>query len=364
MSVIIFLVILGIMVTVHEFGHFLAARLSGVRVEIFSIGFGKALFKRQFDSCEFRLCIIPLGGYVKLHGDEPSEAKGDPDEFLSQSKRKRAFIVGLGPVFNYLLAWLLFCLVFMVGLQLPSTKIGSLLEDQPAAAVGLLEGDVVTTVNNESAVTWSDVVSLIHKNKSQELNISIDRDGEELEFSISPETRERKDVFGRKRSVSFVGIGPSADVVDVQHGFIGSLVEGTKTLFMLTGLTVKGLWFMVTGVLPFKESVTGPLGIYFITKQAAEIGIGALLHLMAVISMSLGIFNLLPLPVLDGGHLFFIVVEAIRRKPLADKTQDKVNQVGFVLMMALMVFVIANDVRKFFFTKTVQQTEQVSDEEK
>lgn len=347
MSVIIFFVILGIMVTVHEFGHFIAARMSGVRVEIFSIGFGKPIYKKVLSSCEFRICLIPLGGYVKLFGDEPSDTTGAADEFLSKSKRARAFIIALGPIFNYILAWLLFCAVFFIGMEVPSSRLGSVLEGQPAAEVGLQEGDLITVINNEKIDTWQDIVAAIHDSKGQTIRLTAQRSDGSHEFIISPEKLEREDAFGKKIVVSFIGVAPSDELVDVKYSFFESIFEGTKALFTLTFMTVKGLWFMITGILPFKESVTGPLGIYFITKQAASIGIGALMHLMAVISMSLGIFNLLPLPVLDGGHLFFIAIEAIRRKPLSDKVQDRITQVGFVLIMALMVFVMANDLQKF-----------------
>lgn len=349
MSLIIFLVILGIMVTVHEFGHFLAARLSGVRVEIFSIGFGRPVYKKVFDGCEFRICLIPLGGYVKLFGDEPSEFKGQKDAFLGQPKSKRAFIIGLGPVFNYLLAWVVFCLVFIVGIELPSTKIGVLLDDQAAARAGILEGDKVLAVNGEDVDTWSELVAAIQANESSVLNMKVQRDGAAYDFQLTPDTKQRKDIFGRERKVSFAGIGPSDEMKRLQYPVFKSISEGTKSLFVFTGLTLKGLWLMITGAMPVKESVTGPLGIYFVTKEAAKIGLGAVLHLMAVISMSLGIFNLLPLPVLDGGHLFFIVIEALRRRPLSDKIQERVNQFGFAFMMLLMVLVVANDIQRYFF---------------
>lgn len=348
MSLIIFLVILGIMVTVHELGHFLAARASGVRVDIFSIGFGKAIFKKKIDNCEFRIGLIPLGGFVKLAGDEPEERTGAADEFFSASKRARALIVAMGPICNYLLAWLLFIVVFTIGFEAFAPKIGELKDGFPAAESGLMVGDKVTAINGETVEVWNDVFTQIRANKGEDIVMDVERDGKAQLITIKPKQQTAKDVFGRERKISFVGIVPADERVHLKYGFFQAIPKGTQALFDLSAKTLTGLWLMVSGALPFKDTMTGPIGIYQITKQAAQIGLGAVLHLMAVISMSLAIFNLLPLPVLDGGHLFFIGLEAIRRKPLSEKVQDKITQVGFVLIMALMAFVILNDIQRFW----------------
>lgn len=350
-SIIIFFVILGIMVTIHELGHFLAARASGVRVDIFSIGFGKALYKRTIDQCEFRIGLIPLGGFVKLAGDEPDERTGADDEFFSQPKRKRAFIVALGPIFNYLLAWFLFIVVFSIGFEAFAPRIGELKEGYPAAESGLLAGDFVSSVNGEAVEVWMDVYTQIRASKGDDIVMNIKRDGVAQAITIKPKQQVAKDVFGREKKISIVGIVPSEDRIHLKYPFFQAIAKGTEALFDLSAKTLTGLWLMISGALPFKDTMTGPIGIYQITKQAAQVGLGAVLHLMAVISMSLAIFNLLPLPVLDGGHLFFLLLEAIRGKQLSDKVQDKITQIGFVLIMGLMVFVIFNDIQKIWFKK-------------
>lgn len=365
MSFIIFFVILGIMVTVHELGHFLAARMSGVRVDIFSIGFGKAIYKRNIDNCEFRIGLIPLGGFVKLAGDEPEERTGAADEFFSQPKRKRAFIVALGPLFNYILAWFLFIVVFTIGFEAFAPKIGELKEGFPAAEAGLLAGDTVSKVDGKDVKIWNDVFTYIRASEGSKIVMDIERDGQSKTITITPKEELAKDIFGRQKKISFVGIVPSDERVYLKYPFWQAIPKGTQALFDMSAKTLTGLWLMISGALPFKETMTGPVGIYYITKQAAQIGLGAVLHLMAVISMSLAIFNLLPLPVLDGGHLFFLALEALRRKPLSDKTQDRITQVGFVLIMALMFFVIFNDVQKFWLKKkpvAVEQLEQIGEE--
>jgi len=362
MSFLLFMLVLGIMIAVHEAGHFCAARLCGVQVEVFSIGFGRPLFTKKFKTFEFRIGSIPFGGYVKLFGDDPKESTGHKDEFLKQPKRKRAFIVAAGPLFNYLLAWLLFCGVFAVGFSVPSPKIGTVLEGYPAEAVGLQQGDLIRQVNGHEITAWNDVVERIQGADGARLDILVDRNGAERTFVIDPQNRERTDVFGKKKPVSFIGVAPSEELMMLQYSIPEAFAKGTEALFRFTILTLQGLWYMIIGVLPFKESVTGPLGIYFITKQAMEIGLGAIMHLMAVISMSLGIFNLLPLPVLDGGHLFFIGVETLRGRPLSDRVQDRITQVGFALIMVLMAFVLINDVQRYWpHSQPVQQSDDFGD---
>jgi regulator of sigma E protease len=347
MSVVIFFAVLGLMVVVHELGHFLAARACGIKVDVFSIGFGPTLYARKGRDCEFRLSAIPLGGYVSLHGDDPSKATGAADEFLRQPKRKRIAVIAAGPVFNFILAWVLFCGVYVVGYEASAPVIGGVMPDKPAAVAGLQKGDRISAVNAHAVETWQDVVTQVRSARTETLAVDVLRNGANVHFVVQPTKIDSHDILGKKVRVFFLGMEPSDETVRVKRTLGAAFIDGSRRFWVSSVLTVQGLWYTVTGALPFKESLTGPLGIYFITKKAIAVGLGAVLDLMAIISLSLAIFNLLPLPVLDGGHIFLLGVEALRRKPISDRFQEQLTNVGIGFIVLLTVFVLWNDVRKF-----------------
>jgi len=340
------------MVVIHELGHFLAARACGIKVDVFSIGFGPTLFSHKGKSCEFRISAIPLGGYVSLHGDDPSKTTGADDEFLRQPKRKRMAVIAAGPIFNFILAWFLFCGVYVAGYEASTARIGGLIADKPAALAGIAKGDKIISINGTHIETWQDLVTEVRSARTDTLAIDLERAGARMHFDVLPAKIDSKDVFGKKVRVFFLGVEPSDEMIKIKRPLGGALVDGTKRFWTTTVLTVQGLWYTVTGALPVKDSLTGPLGIYLITKKAIAIGLGAVLDLMAVISLSLAIFNFLPLPVLDGGHIFLLMIEAVRGKPISDRIQEKLMNVGIGLIVLLTVFVLWNDVRKMIAAKT------------
>ncbi len=348
LSLIYFLIVLGILVLVHEFGHFITAKKLGVRVERFAIGFGPKLWSIKKGETEYLICAIPLGGYVKMAGDEPGEnIKGHEWEFLSRSVFDRFKILLAGPLLNYILAFLIFSIIFMFGSPTLTNEVGSLFKDYPAEKQGILVGDKILSIDGKNVKYWEDLTEIIHTHTAGPMKLSIERAGKISEKEITPIVREMKDIFGKSTRIALIGIAPSQKIEKVRYGFISSFYMGFKKLIQLTYITYKALWSVLTGSLSVKESMTGPIGIFVITGEAAKMGLIYLFHLMAILSASLAIFNLLPFPVLDGGHIFFLALEKIMGKPLPMKTQEIVTNIGISLLILLTIFIFYNDIIKF-----------------
>ncbi len=348
LSLVYFILVLSVLVLVHEFGHFIAAKRVGVRVEKFSLGFGGKLFSIKKGDTEYMISAIPLGGYVKMAGDEPGVAlKNEKGEFLSQSVGNRFQIIFAGPLFNYILAIVIFSVIFMFGSPTLTTEVGDLLKDYPAMSQGMLKGDKVIAVDGKNVKYWEDMTLLIHKHSKDPIKLSIERNGKMMDVDITPIVRETKDIFGKKMSIALIGIAPSQKILSVKYGFFQAFGMGFRKVVDLTILTCKALWAIFTGQMSVKESMTGPIGIFVITGQAAKMGLIYLFHLMAILSASLAIFNLLPLPVLDGGHIIFLGIEKLRGKPLSFKTQERIANVGVAMLILLTVVIFYNDIIKF-----------------
>lgn len=348
LSLISFLAVLSVLVLIHEFGHFIAAKRLGVRVEKFSFGFGPKIFSIRRGDTEYLISAIPLGGYVKMAGDEPGEElKGEKWEFLSRKISERFRIIFAGPLLNYILAFLVFSVIFMFGSPTLTTEVGSLLKDYPAEKSGIVAGDKILRVDEKQVKYWEDVTAIIHKHTEGTIRLTLARKDKVFDVEVQPVIKEVKDIFGSNTKIALLGIAPSQNIENVRYGFFQSFGMGFKKLMDLTGLTYKALWFMITGKMSLKESVTGPIGIFIITGKAAEMGFIYLAHLIGLLSASLAIFNLLPLPVLDGGHILFLLIEKLRGKPLSNKTQEVISNVGVSLLILLTVFIFYNDIMKF-----------------
>jgi len=348
MSLVYFLIVLSVLVLVHEFGHFIVAKRIGIRVEKFSFGFGPKLWSIRKGDTEYLISAIPLGGYVKMAGDEPGESlTGKSFEFLSRSIWERFQVIVAGPILNYVLAFLIFSVIFMFGSPTLTTEVGSLLKGYPAEKSGLVIGDKVLKVDGKDVKYWEDMTEMIRKHLDGPIKLTIDKGGKLSEIEIQPIIREVKDIFGKQTRIALLGIAPSQKIDKVRYGFFDSFSMGFKKVIDLTVITYKALWSVVTGRLSIKESMTGPIGIFIITGKAAQMGLIYLFHLMAMLSASLAIFNLLPLPVLDGGHILFLFVEKLRGKPLSVKVQENIANAGVGLLILLTVFIFYSDIIKF-----------------
>lgn len=345
---LIFIVEVGILISIHEFGHFIMAKRMGVRVDQFSLGFGPKIFGWKKANTEYSICIIPLGGYVKLSGDNPEEFKGQPDEYLAKSVRQRAGIVICGPLLNYLFAFICFWLVFFLGFPNLSCRVGDLVENFGAQEAGIQVGDKIIAVDGQEVRLWQELQGIINKKKEgQVVTILILRNNEQLKIPVKIKQKEVDIVWGTKKTVGLIGIQPAEEFIKVRYGFIKSFFMGGQKLFYLTWLTYKSLAWMVLGKLPLGESVTGIFGLYHLTGEVVDLGFIPFIHFIAIISLSLAIFNLLPIPVLDGGHLLFLFIEKIRRRRLSSQIEKLITQIGFSIILLLLVFVFYNDLLKF-----------------
>lgn len=351
-TLIIFLFILGLLIIVHEFGHFIIAKKLAVKVEEFSLGFGPTILRKKKNETQYCINSIPLGGYVKLAGDNLQEYKGKPDEYLSKPVSQRAAIIFFGPLLNYVLGILFFWLIFFIGYPTLTTKVGSLIEGMGAKDAGVYVGDKIIAVDGKRVDFWEDLQKVIHSQKNNTIvKVSILRDSRVYSIDVKIKTKDFNDLLGHRYNVGLLGIAPADEIVKVRHGFFQSFILSINKTWELTIITYNGLWRMLTGKISLRESVTGPLGIFYITSKAASLGMIAVLHLMALLSISLAIFNLLPFPVLDGGHIFLLAVEKIRGKNLGIKAERIINQLGFTLIISLAVFVTYNDIVRFFGDK-------------
>jgi len=348
-ATLIFILVLSLLIIVHEFGHFIAARLNGVRVEQFSLGFGPRIFKRKKGATEYNLNLIPLGGYVKMAGDSQSECQGKQDEYFAKTPGRRFLIIFCGPFLNYLLGFLLLWLIFFMGYPSLTTKVGGLIDGYGAQVAGLKVGDKILSVDGRKVEVWEDLQQAIGKRKiKSNVVLGLLRDNQELTINVEIKDRALPDQLGQKRVLGIIGVSPFDEIIEVKHGLFESAYLGFNKTIDLTAMTYTGLWRLISGKMSMRDSMTGPLGIFFITSKAAKLGLIALMHLVAVLSVSLAIFNLLPLPVLDGGHLFLLGLEKLRKKALGVKAEEIINNVGFSLLITLALFVTYNDVLRIY----------------
>lgn len=344
---VLFILILSLLILIHESGHFWVAKRQGIRVEKFSLGFGPRLLSKKIGDTEYMLCLIPFGGFVKMAGDSKEDYKGAQDEFLSKSPGKRAQIIFAGPLFNYILAFFCLWMVFYLGYPRFSSRIGELMPGYPAQKAGLQVEDEIIAVDGEPVQFWEDMTRRIHQKKGQDVRLGVRRGGEVFELLLTPEAKEVESVWGKKVEVGLIGVKPSDEIIKVRYGFWESLLKGAANLFSMTVMTLQALFMIIVGTMSFKDSMTGPIGIFFITSNAAKIGFSSILHVIGILSMSLAIFNVLPLPILDGGHIFLAGLEKLRGKPLGRKVEDAVSNVGMAFLIVLAVFIFSNDLIRY-----------------
>jgi regulator of sigma E protease len=342
-----FIVVLGVLIFVHEFGHFIVARKLGVGVTKFSFGFGPKLFGVRRGETEYLVSAIPLGGYVKLVGESETEDV-PPDQrdrsFSHKPVWVKMVVVAAGPIGNLLFAVLVFWVVFLGGVPSLTTQIGDVVADAPAARAGIRKGDVVLRVDGVPVRTWEEMAARIRAGSpGKPLQITIRRDGTEKTIPVAPELREGRSLFGEKISEPKIGIAAGHEVVYQEIGVGSAFVRAgmeTGKLVYLTGMTVVKL---VTRALP-SETLGGPILIAQIAGDQARQGISAFAYFLGLLSVNLGILNLLPIPILDGGHLLFFSVEALMRKPISQQARMVAHQVGMALILTLTALVFYNDI--------------------
>ena len=350
-SILPALIVFGILIIVHEFGHFIACRFSKVRVEKVSIGFGPELFHWQSGETRFSVSLLPLGGFVSPAGEEASKVGPEgpkPGDFLAAPVLSRILIVVSGVAMNYVLAFVVFWAVFMIGRPMPGTVVGGFVKGYPAEASLLKANDKILKVNDRAVTNWKDILDRFDETSGAMIKLNIERpvanaQPELLTIQIKPKVEDARDMFGKVARMKRVGITPDPKVyVSERYGPVTALSKAWELEAFQTVLTHKALFYLMTGQVSPKH-LMGPLGIIQISGQAAKAGIAALLQLLAILSVSLAVINLLPFPALDGGHLVFLLFEFITRRRISPVWQERITTGGFFLLMALMVFVLYND---------------------
>jgi regulator of sigma E protease len=355
-----FAIIISAIVFVHEFGHFIVARLCGVKVEQFSIGFGKKLFSfKDKHNTQWQFCLLPIGGFVKMYGDSNSASVPNYElikkmsdherkiSFIAKNVYQRIAIVFAGPLANILLTILIFTILFRVnGITKVLPKISEVVANSPAFLADLRVNDEITKVDGQGVYDFNDIRKIINFTHQDEIEIEIKRNEKILLLKIKPEVKISKDFFGEEVKVKMIGIAANEifhQKVNLWESFINANLESydiTKSIF-------KALGELITGKRSVKE-LGGPIKIAKYSTKTFSMGIGVVFWFGALISLNLAIMNLLPIPVLDGGHLFFYFCEAIFRKPIPIKIQQFGYKIGLILVLSLMIFTTTNDVWQLF----------------
>ncbi|MDP3722217.1 MAG: site-2 protease family protein [Candidatus Omnitrophota bacterium] len=354
LTVLLSLLILGALVIVHELGHFLVARWFGVRILRFSVGFGPTLASWKRGHTEYALSALPLGGYVKMAGEqrpEPSTgetpARGEPWEYLAQPIGTRAAIILAGPLVNYLVAFVTLWAVFVMGYPELLPVVGNVLEGTPAQAAGLQAGDRILAIDGREIRSWHELTALIYDAPDRPLDFRIARAASLQQVTLTPQRKMITDPFGRPKTVGQIGVAASGEFQARRVGPIAAVGRTLQQHGEVTRQTLVAVWLVATWRLPLRESITGPIGIVSLTSDALHLGLTPLLVLVSLFSLSLALFNLFPIPILDGGHLFFLALEKLRGRPISLNVQERSIQVSFMLLVAFVAVVCLNDVNRF-----------------
>ena len=350
---VVFLLVLTVVVFVHEMGHFLVARWNGVRVDVFSIGFGREIWgwTSPKTGTRWRISLLPLGGYVKMFGESEFDDKAEPltpeeqaVSFHHKRVGQRAAIVLAGPLANFVFGIGLLALMFLVfGQATMPPVVGSVIAGSAAEEAGFRPGDRILSIRGDAITGFQDIQLIVPLYIGEKLDFIVLRDGKELALSAQPRVTEIPDRFGNVRRTPFLGIGaPKVAPEIIQHGLTSAVVTAVKETGTIISATFTGLGQMISGARESTE-LGGPLRIAQGAGQAAQLGVGSVAFFVILLSINLGLINLFPVPMLDGGHLAFYAVEAVLGRPLGVRAQEYGFRVGLFLVLALMLFATRND---------------------
>lgn len=352
-NIFAFVIVLGVLIFFHEFGHFLIARLFGVGVEKFSLGFGPRLIGKKIGITDYRISAIPLGGYVKMIGEEPDAEIAPEDIQLSFTHKhvaKRMLIVAAGPVFNILLAVIIFFgIFFFSGTLILKPSIGEVRPESPAFEAGLKKGDLITAINGNAITSWDEMAEIINGSNGESIQLTFLRGDSTRDLWIIPEQTPAKNIFGENIQRFIIGITAARESYSKELNFFQAFSESLIQSYRVTELMVVIIAKLLKGDIS-TDTLGGPIMIAQMAGDSAKAGVGSLIFFIALISINLAIINLLPIPVLDGGHLLFFLVEAIKGSPVSIKVREIAQQVGMFLLILLMILVFYNDITRIFFS--------------
>ena len=348
MGTLIALLVFSFLIFFHELGHFLAARFFGVHVEVFSIGFGKRILTKKFGATEWSFSMIPLGGYIRMKGQDdsdPSKKSYDNDSYNAKTPFQRIIISLAGPFANFLLAFLLYLAVANIGVATPLASIGQLMKDSPAVQAGIELEDSITNIDGTAIKYWSEIGENIGQGE-QSHQITILRDNNYINLTITPKLLESKNIFGEDEKRYLLGISPNPNAIEnIPYGLTDGLAFAYEQTQHASLYILKSLQKLISGLIPM-ENLGGVVGIVDTTSKVSNMGIVALLMFTALISVNLGVINLLPIPALDGGHIMFHLYELITKKPANEGIMLKLTLLGWGILLSLMLLGLYNDINR------------------
>ncbi len=352
-SIIAVIIVLGVLIFFHELGHFLLARFFGVGVLKFSLGFGPKIIGKKVGITDYCISAFPLGGFVKMVGEEPGD-EIDPDQipisFTHKHVLKRLIIVLAGPLFNFFLAIAIFWGLFQFyGKLIQEPVIGTVQENSPAFKAGFKQGDLITGINGIPVESWNNMAAIITSEGGKGLNISFVRDGSDHVAAVIPEQKIVKNFFGEDTKRYMIGVSSAGSIFFKKLNPFQAFFESFGQVYYISRLTILSIGKMVQGTISAKDNLGGPIQIAKMAGDFYREGFPAFMSFMAFLSVSLGLLNLFPIPVLDGGHILFFTVELIAGRPVNLKVREIAQQVGLGLLLLLMGFAFYNDIMKLFF---------------
>ena len=347
MGFITFIIVLSILVFFHELGHFSVARALGVKVYVFSIGFGKKLFSKEYKGTLWSFSLIPLGGYVKMKGQEdlnPALSSNDPDSYNTKTPFQRILILLAGPFANFVLAFVLYIFIAILGNNHLSPSIGKVIPNSPAFKAGIKKDDTIVKINNRNIRTWDDLSDAI-KNSQGSLHFVVKRGNQLIPLVITPTIQDAQNMFKEHIKKRMIGIVPAPKVVTIYYSPLESIsfawdktIEASKMIFL-------GIQKLIEGIVP-TDQIGGVISIGTVISDASNSGFVALLTIMALISVNLGVLNLLPIPALDGGHIMFNIYELITKQKPSEKVLVTLTVMGWIILLSLMVLGVYNDINR------------------
>lgn len=355
LSIFGFILTISLLVFIHEFGHYYVARLFGIKVEEFSIGFGKELFSRISKAGEkWKICMLPFGGYVKIYGFNQKDSDGpiisEPNKaFYSKPLYAQFLVVAAGPIANYLLAILLFSVMYLVyGKSEVPAVVGEIAIDSPAYISGLKKDDTIIMLGNQKIDNMSDVQRIMLGNEGEAINLLVRRETENVNITITPKLRPQTNNQKSSSQNYYIGIAAKDNPIRLKMSIFESVYQGIKDSLYISNIILKTIGQMITGSRSLDE-LSGPITIAKASAQTLQQGIASYTLFIAMISINLGLFNLLPIPVLDGGHLVFIIYEAIFGKTLSGRVKNVILRLGILLIIFLIVISVSNDIKSVVF---------------
>lgn len=321
------ILLFSVMVIPHEFGHFAAAKLSGIKVNEFSVGMGPKIFQKQGNETKYSIRIFPIGGFCAMEGED--EESDNPRAFNNVSTLKKIFVLSSGAIMNILVALLLMIITVQI-IGTPTNVIGSIEKNSPAEIAGLRAGDRIVELDNKEINSWEDFVQEMRTKESEQIEIGVERKENFKKFIINPIYKDGREVIG-------VTSKPG-------HNVFKSVIYASKSTWQINSAMYSGLYKMVTGKVNFKKNVAGPIGIISLVGKTSKEGFISFIYLAVIISINLAVINMLPFPALDGGRILFTLIRKITGNAISDEMEGKIHLAGFVILIGLLIFVTWNDI--------------------